>query len=618
MGYEHNRRAADGDEVQRAPADGPDTFHPESKMTVRAIIQARMLSTRLRGKSLISVAGKPLLGRVLDRLGAMSFLDSITVATTPDAADEPIAAMVESRGLTCVRGDRDDLLGRFIQASADLNDDDCIVRFTADNPLYDPARSAKVFEAHVEAGADYTHIDGLSHMVPEFVQVGALRKAGEVAKDVRDREHVTPYFRRHKDTFRVQTLPSDAFGLRADLDPDLTVDRQEQLERLERMFKETQGADSQPDLDACYAWMDADRARLYGITPRQPGQLRARLAGHEVGDGCMCFVIAEIGQNHNGQVNLAKRLIDMAVQDGCQAVKFQKRDIGWELTKEAYDRAYDNPNSFGETYGKHREFLELDEKQHLELRDYASSQGIVYMCTPCDPPSVEIMERIGNPVYKIASRDITNIPLLECVGRTGKPVILSTGMAGLDETREAIEALGDGPSDIVLLQCVSQYPAEVEHVNLRAMQTLREEFGLLVGLSDHTSGIITSVAASVLGACLIEKHVTLARAMPGTDHAGALEEEGLRRLVQYVRLCARAMGDGTKEIDPVVEQAKAKLSRSLTSSCEIAAGTVLSEEMLTLKSPGTGLLWRERGRIIGKKATRDIPADVTLSEEDFA
>jgi len=221
----------------------------------------------------------------------------------------------------------------------------------------------------------------------------------------------------------------------------------------------------------------------------------------------------------------------------------------------------------------------------------------------------------------VASRDITNIPLLRAIAQTGKPVILSTGMAGLDEIREALDALAEASADkpqVMLMQCVSQYPAEEERLNLRAMETMRKEFGLLVGLSDHTPGVIGAVAGAVLGAPVIEKHITLSRAMQGTDHAAALEEEDLRKLVQHVRACGRAMGDGRKVFDPAVESARQKLSRSLTSRLVIPAGTTLTEAMLVLKSPGTGLSWRERSKIVGKRATRDIAADRTLNETDFA
>ena len=586
-------------------------------MSVVALIQARMMSSRLRGKSLMAVNGKPLLARVIDRVRSMDFIDECVVATTLDGADDPIHALAERLGVRCIRGDREDVLARFVTASENLADSDVAVRFTADNPLYDPRRSAAAWESHRAGDFDYTHVDGLSHMVPEFITVGALRRVAEAAHEGPDREHVTLHIRLHPEGFRINTLPSDFAGLRPDLDHMMTIDRHDQLELLERMLEDLEVGGDPAELDDCYLWLDRVRQGLTGARPARPGDTRILLAGHEVGDGCPCFVVAEIGQNHNGQMNLAKRLIDMAARCGADAVKFQKRDIDWELTEEAANRLYDNPNSFGRTYAEHRRFLELSPEQHLELREYAKASGLVYFCTPCDPPSVEQMDAIGCPFFKIASRDITNIPLLRVVARTGKPVILSTGMAGMQEIREALEALGNGPSGIIVLQCVSQYPAEPEHINLRAMETIRKEFGVLVGLSDHTPGIITAVAGSALGACVVEKHVTVSRAMPGTDHAGALEEEGLRRLVEYVRICARAMGDGRKEFDPVAEKAKAKLARSLTSRVAIPQGTVLTEDMLVLKSPGSGLLWRDRSTVVGRRALRDIPANVTLAEGDF-
>jgi sialic acid synthase len=576
-----------------------------------------MLSRRLRGKSLLAVAGSPLLARVLDRIGAMSFVDEVVVATTLDAADEPIVAVVESRGVRCVRGDRQDLLGRFLQAAADLDDADVLVRFTADNPLYDPGRSAQAFQKHLAGGFEYTHIDGLSHMVGELIQVGALRRVGELTADAFDREHVTPYFRKHADDFSVQTLPPDFAGLRPDLDEHLTIDSQADLERFERMLGDVERPNQFLRLDDCYLWLDRQRVGLVGAEPNETARKRLTIAGHEIGDGCPCFIVAEIGQNHNGQIGMAKRLIEMAARCGADAVKFQKRDIRSELTEDAYDRPYDNPNSFAHTYGAHREFLELDEDQHRQLREYALACGITYFCTACDAPSVAVMQRVGNPIYKIASRDITNTPLLEVVASTGKPVIVSTGMAGLAEIREALAALGEGPDGIILTQCVSQYPTDPQHVNLRGLTTLRGEFGHLVGLSDHTPGIITAVAGAVLGACLVEKHITLSRAMQGTDHAAALEEEGLRRVVRYIRTCAVAMGDGSKEYDPVVESARRKLGRSLTSRAAIPAGTTVTQEMLVLKCPGTGLPWKRRDRVVGRRSRHDIPADTTLEEADF-
>jgi len=581
-------------------------------MKVRAIIQARMLSQRFRGKSLISVYEKPLLYRVVDSVKKLDFIDEIFIATTKMNADDPIEAAALNLGIKVFRGSALDVLDRFVEASHDLKEDDIVIRFTADNPLNHKSISIEAFNTHIEKKVDYTHIDGLSHIVPEIINVGALRQIGKLAELTFDREHVTPYLRKNKDIFKVNTLPSTFSGLRNDLDKYLTLDTQDDLKRFEKMFREIGKIDENITIDDIYSWCDENLQKQ-----TVPGELVVNFSGQLVGDGKPCFIIAEIGQNHNGSVDLAKKLIDMSVRCGANAVKFQKRDIPSELTKEAYDKPYDNPNSFGKTYGEHREFLELNEEQHKELREYAQAQGITYFCTPCDVPSVELLERIGCPYYKVASRDLTNIPLLEKLGKTGKPVIISTGMASIEDIDDALNALGLGNDQVVIMQCTSEYPCAIENVNLKAMLSLREKYGYLTGLSDHTSGVVVSTAAAVMGATMIEKHVTLDRTMKGTDQPGSLEEAGLKKLVEYIRAVELAMGDGIKDVNPSTKAAKEKLARSITSKVNIKKGDILTEEMLCLKSPGTGLKWREKGLIIGKKCLHDIDQDVTLKIEDF-
>ncbi len=579
-------------------------------MKIRGIIQARMLSTRFRGKSLIAVNQTPLLHKVVKSVIGLGIIHEIMIATTTSEADDPIAAAASALNIDCYRGSALNLLERFIGAAEDLNENDCIVRFTADNPIYNKEVSIAAFNSHLETGADYTFIDGLSHVVPEIINVGTLREVHRNTTTSFDTEHVTPYLRKHPDHFNLNKLPASFGGLRQDLDPYLTIDTQEDLERFESMLN----AIGEPVIiEKVYQWLD-EEAQL--VSSDKKNQL-VDLAGYPLGSGFPTFMVAEIGQNHNGDLKIARELIEMAAHCGANAVKFQKRDIPSELTREAFDRPYENKNSFGKTYGEHREFLELSEEQHRELKEYANAHDLIYFCTPCDIPSVELMERVGSPFYKVASRDLTNLPLLESLGKTDKVVIISTGMASMEDIEDAVNALGGERNKIIIMQCTSQYPAAVENVNLKAMETLRERFNCLVGLSDHTPGVITSVAASVMGAVIIEKHITLARAMKGSDHAGSLEEEGLRRLVNYIKTCELANGDGVKNINPVTETAKVKLARSITSKVNIEKGTKLTEHMLTLKSPGDGLKWKEKEFILGKKAVHDIPSDVTLRTEDF-
>lgn len=581
-------------------------------MTVRAIIQARMLSNRLRGKTLMAIADIPLLYRVVNAVKFFSFIDEIVIATTRAAADDPIAAAANNLNVGIYRGDSQNVLKRFKNAAADLEEEDQIIRFTADNPIYNIKIAEEVWKEHTENNNDYTHIDGLSHIVPELIKVRALREAYSLVENDFDKEHVTPFLRKNTNQFKIQELPNDFKGLRSDLDKYLTVDTPEDLDRFEALLLDLNIKNNPLNFDTVYKWLDTKFANL-----SQDSGLKVKLGNKWVGDNYPTFVIAEIGQNHNGDMDLAKKLIDMAVRCGADAVKFQKRDIPSELTKEAFDRVYDSPNSFARTYGEHRIFLELDEEQHKELKEYALARGIPYFCTPCDVPSVEMMERIGVPYYKVASRDLTNLPALEAIAKTGKPVIISTGMASLEDIEDALEVLGADREDIIILQCISQYPATLENVNLKVMETLKKRYGKITGFSDHTPGIIASVTASILGAAVVEKHITLSRAMKGSDQAGSLEEPGLKLVIKYIKEAARTIGDGVKTVNPATKTAKEKLARSITSKQFIPKGTVITEEMLCLKSPGTGLKWKHRVEILGKQAIISIPADQTLVRDDF-
>jgi 3-deoxy-D-glycero-D-galacto-nononate 9-phosphate synthase len=218
----------------------------------------------------------------------------------------------------------------------------------------------------------------------------------------------------------------------------------------------------------------------------------------------------------------------------------------------------------------------------------------------------------------VASRDITNWPLLVELSRLDRPLVLSTGMAEIGDVDKAVEIIARRHDKIVILQCTSEYPCPSEHINLLAVRSYRRRYGALVGSSDHSPGIITGVAAATLGACYLEKHITLSRAMRGTDHAGSLEMEGLRRLVSYVRQVEAALGSGDLAFKPWMNAAKAKLAKSLSSRRDLAAGDVLREEDLELRCPGTGIPWPERERLVGKRAVRNVPKQTILDGKDFA
>lgn len=351
-------------------------------------------------------------------------------------------------------------------------------------------------------------------------------------------------------------------------------------------------------------------------TQQPPREAVALAGGRRIGAGEPCFIVAEIGQNHNGCSDLARRLID-GVAGHADAVKFCKRHIASDLTREAYERPYTGPNSFGATYGQHREALELAIEQYAELKTYAEQRGLVFFATACDGRSVEELEGIGVELYKVASRDLTNLPLIEHLAGTGKPLILSCGMDALAEIAEAVDVVRQHHERLVLLQCTSAYPTAYQDVNLRVMSQLRERFGVLVGLSDHTPGGTTAVVSAALGAVVVEKHVTLDRSLRGTDHAASLEVDEFAAMAREIRNMELALGDGVKRVPSSVTAARDKLSRVLVSAVPLRRGQRVTEAMVCLKSGGPGLAWRQRSRIVGRMALSDIPADVVLKEADF-
>jgi len=334
-----------------------------------------------------------------------------------------------------------------------------------------------------------------------------------------------------------------------------------------------------------------------------------------IGDNYPCFIVAEIGQNHNGDMEIAKKLIDMAAMSQVDAVKFVKRDLSSELTKEAYNKPYPCPQSFGENYGKHREFLELNFTQHEQLADYAKSKGLIYFASICDIKSLEEMEPLNVPLYKVASRDITNIPLIEKMAELNKPLILSTGLATIKDIDDAVKAIRNYHNKFAILNCTSEYPAEYNHVHLNRMKALKERYNCVIGYSGHTIGIMMPVAAVALGASIVEKHITLARYMKGTDHSSSLEFQGLFRLTRDIRNLELALGEENlrNELDDYLIPTRNKLMRSLVSKNFIKKGVKIMEEMICLKSPGDGILWRDRHQIIGKYAKLDIEEDVKLN-----
>jgi N-acetylneuraminate synthase len=281
---------------------------------------------------------------------------------------------------------------------------------------------------------------------------------------------------------------------------------------------------------------------------------RVMIAGKAVGPGEPCYVVAEIGINHNGDLDICRRLIDVAIEAGCDAVKFQKRTVDVVYTAEELARERENP--FGPTNGDLKRGLEFDEADYRAIDAHCRDKGIVWFASCWDEASVDFIERFDPPAYKIASASLTDDALLAYTRATGKPIILSTGMSTIEQVDRAVEVLGK--KNLILLHTCSAYPSQYGELNLKVIPTMRERYGVPIGYSGHETGIPTSAATIALGACMVERHVTLDRAMWGSDQAASLEPNGITRLIRDIRLIETALGDGVKRVEerevPVMEK----------------------------------------------------------------
>jgi sialic acid synthase len=338
--------------------------------------------------------------------------------------------------------------------------------------------------------------------------------------------------------------------------------------------------------------------------------------GTRIDDGSLAYVIAEIGHNHQGDVEKAKELFDRAKECGASAVKLQKRDNETLFTREAFNRPYDNENSFGPTYGLHRQALELSKEELRELKEYAAELGIDYFATPFDIPSADLLEELGVTFYKIASGDLTNTPLLRHVARFGKPMLISTGGATIEDVDRAVNTVLAINSQLCVMQCTAAYPADYAELDLRVIQTYRERYPeCVIGYSGHDNSISMPLVAYLLGARVIEKHFTLNRVMKGTDHIFSLEPAGLRRVVRDLTRAQLALGDGVKKKRPSEFAPIVKMAKSLYTARPLPAGHVLTEADVAIKSPGGVMPPYELENVIGRPLLVDLDEEAALSLE---
>lgn len=339
------------------------------------------------------------------------------------------------------------------------------------------------------------------------------------------------------------------------------------------------------------------------------------------------YIIGEIGQNHNGSVDIAKLIVDVAarkVKDDLfgldlkpmDAVKLTKRDLKEELSASQMAAPYNSPHSFGKTYGEHRAFLELSDEQHFEIYKHAKSLGLEFVETLCAIGCLSLLKLFKPDKLKVASRDLTNLPLLNALAETKIPIILSTGMAGKKELDDALEIITKHHSNISILHCVSQYPTHPQNTNLKSITYLLKNYSqYVIGYSDHTIGISAPVAAVAMGAKIIEKHITLDRKMKGTDQAGSLGIDGIYRMVRDIRILEMSLGKEELFIDESVKSAKVKLERSIATNRAMKAGEIITEKDIHLLSPGDGFKWNEKNQVINKILLKDIDKDEIIYKD---
>lgn len=340
--------------------------------------------------------------------------------------------------------------------------------------------------------------------------------------------------------------------------------------------------------------------------------------GTEISDDSDSYVIAEIGHNHQGKMETARELFIAAKECGANAVKLQKRDNRALYTRDMYNKAYDNENSFGETYGEHREYLEFGLAEYQELKDFAKELGITFFATAFDFSSADFLAKLDTPAFKIASGDLRNIPLLKYVAGFQKPMVVSTGGGTIEDAQRAYDAVMPINTQLCLLQCTAGYPCAFEEMNLNVITTFRERFpDIVIGLSSHDNGIAMAVAAYVLGARVIEKHFTLNRAMKGTDHAFSLERGGMRRVVRDLQRARVALGDGVKATYPSERAPLLKMGKKLVAARDLPADHVLKLDDIAVKSPSDGIPPFELDRVLGMRTRRALKEDENLAFDDL-
>jgi len=343
---------------------------------------------------------------------------------------------------------------------------------------------------------------------------------------------------------------------------------------------------------------------------------KIEIDGVSIGYDEPCYIIAEIGINHNGDLILAKKLIDAAVESGANAVKFQKRNLESIYQKEILE----NPtlDSQGtEILIDVLNEVEFQEDDFKDILDYCKEKKITFLCTPWDIQSVDFLEKFNVPAYKIASADLTNFPLIKYISKTKKPMIISTGMSNMDEIEKTVNFVKNQDVLFLLLHCNSTYPSPVELLNLNLIPVLKEKFNVPIGYSGHETGIVSSVVAVNIGGVVVERHITLDKTMEGLDQAASLEPDQFKKMVEYIRESEKARGTSTKRMTRGEILQREVLGKSIVCSSDIKKDEIFSEQNIEVKSPARGLSPQYYYELLGKKSSREIKHGKYLQLDDL-